>query len=51
MQHLGSSSGHRAEQVGYPTFDNFEQKESLKFGVQQEGGRSQQFLEAPDQPT
>ncbi|WP_052466012.1 hypothetical protein [Mobilicoccus massiliensis] len=40
-----------ASQTGYLSFDDFEQNESFRLGLSQQGGVSQRFIEFVDQPS
>ncbi|WP_340541086.1 hypothetical protein [Nocardioides sp. GXZ039] len=50
LQFAGTRGTDAAQQTGYLAFDDFEQNESFRLGLYQEGGASQKFLEFADQP-
>jgi hypothetical protein len=50
LQYAGRRGPDGKEQMGYLTVDDYEQNESLRFGMLQNGGASQKFVEFADQP-
>src|SRR4051794_3161192 len=50
LQYAGSRGTDGKEQMGYLTVDDYEQNESLRLGMFQNGDASQRFVEFTDQP-
>ena len=50
LQYAGSRGTDGKEQMGYLTVDDYEQNESLRLGMFQNGDASQRFVEFMDQP-
>jgi hypothetical protein len=50
LQYAGLRGPDGKEQSGYLTVDDYEQNESVRFGMVQNGARSQKFVEFSDQP-
>ena len=50
LQYTGSEGPGGAQQSGYLTVDDYEQNESVRFGMVQRDGRSEKFLEFIDRP-
>jgi hypothetical protein len=51
LQYAGFQGPNGKEQMGYLTVDDYEQNESLRLGMFQNGDASQRFIEFTDQPT
>jgi hypothetical protein len=50
LQYAGYQGSEGKEQMGYLTVDDYEQNESLRLGMFQNGDASQRFIEFTDQP-